>query len=81
MSDKARYIGGSQSGVDITVPLDNGEDRVITIPQGGELPTEIDGVKVPAGFRDLLLEQKDNWTRVKRPATKPAEGAKEGEQA
>jgi hypothetical protein len=68
MSDiKARYVGSSE-GVSLSVPVDEeGEpNRQITVPHGGELPMEIDGFNVPASFRDSLLEQKDNWTQVKR---------------
>lgn len=64
---KARYVG-HPDGVTLTVPVSTeGEPpRHVTIPHGGELPTEIDGHPVPASFRDSLLEQKDNWTEVKR---------------
>jgi hypothetical protein len=69
MSDtkKARYVGSSDE-VSLTVPVSTeGEPpRHLTISHGGELPTEIDGHKVPASFRDSLLEQKDNWTEVNR---------------
>lgn len=74
MSDiKARFVG-HPDGVTLTVPVSTeGEPpRHLTIPHGGELPHEIDGHQVPASFRDSLLEQKDNWTRVKRGDPKPA---------
>lgn len=74
MSDiKARYVG-SADGVTLTVPVaTEGEPpRHLTVPHGGELPHEIDGHPVPASFRDSLLEQKDNWTQVKRSTAKPA---------
>lgn len=67
MSEKrARYTGGSQTGVELAIQLANGETRNRHIPHGGEVPTEIDGIKVPAAFRDSLLEQTDNWSEVKR---------------
>jgi hypothetical protein len=75
MSDiKARYVGSSE-GVSLTVPVDaEGEpDRHVFVPHGGELPTEVDGFNVPASFRDSLLEQKDNWTQVKRKASAKAD--------
>jgi hypothetical protein len=75
MSDiKARYVGNSE-GVSLSVPVDEeGEpNRQITVVHGGELPTEIDGFNVPASFRDSLLEQKDNWTQVKRKASAKAD--------
>jgi hypothetical protein len=75
MSDKrARYTGGSQTGVDVTIEFDNGEQRRAHIKQGGELPTVIDGLKVPAAFRDSLLEQTDNWSEVKRATGAEATG-------
>ncbi len=75
MSDiKARYVG-HQDGVTLYVPVltDNEPDRHVHVVHGGELPMEIDGHKVPAAFRDSLLEQKDNWTRVDRGAKKDDE--------
>lgn len=81
MSDvKARYVGHPDGIENLSVPLANGDTARVSIPHGGELPSEIDGVSVPASFRDSLLEQSDNWTRVKRqPAVKAPEPAKEGD--
>lgn len=63
---KARYVG-HPDGVDLTVPIgNNGEQRHLHIPHGGELPTEIDKQRVPASYRDSLLEQEGNWTVVNR---------------
>jgi hypothetical protein len=42
-----------------------GEFRRVRVVHGGELPTEIDGMRVPAAYRDSLLEQAD-WTEVRR---------------
>lgn len=85
---RARYHGPTE-GVHLTVPVaTEGEpDRHVTVAYGGELPTEIDGHKVPAAFRDSLLEQKDNWSRVDRsakkdePASKPAAKTDEKKEA
>lgn len=68
---KARYIG-HPDGVDLNeIPVGTeGEVRRAHIPHGGELPTEIDGQAVPASYRDSLLEQKDQWTTVKRQTAK-----------
>jgi hypothetical protein len=66
MSEKrARYVG-DPDGCDITIPLANGETRNRHIPHGGEIPIEIDGARVPAAFRDSLLDQPSNWTLVNR---------------
>jgi hypothetical protein len=72
MSDiKARYVGHPDGAYLPLVPVgDEGETRAITVPYGGELPHEIDDLPVPASFRDLLLEQKDSWTQVRRDPKK-----------
>lgn len=78
MSEKrARFIG-HPDGVDLeAIPVgSDGEFRRRHIPHGGELPTEIDGLKVPAAYRDSLLEQKDNWTVVNRRAAKSRKSGK-----
>lgn len=64
---KARFVG-HPDGTDLeSIPVGDGtETRRVHIPHGGELPTEIDGLKVSRAYRDSLLEQKDNWTEVKR---------------
>lgn len=77
MSEKrARYSGpnADPDGADITIPLANGEIRHRRIPHSGEVPTEIDGISVPASFRDSLLEQKDNWSEVNRATGTAATG-------
>jgi hypothetical protein len=81
MSDtiKARYVGHPDGIEDFRVPVGTeGEERRISLAHGQELPTEIDGLPVSAGFRDSLLEQKDNWARVRRE-TKTAAKADEKE--
>ena len=75
---KAKFIG-HPDGVDLNqIPVgDEGEFRRARIPYGGELPTEIDGLNVPASYRDSLLEQKDQWTQVKRQTAKAKTDEKE----
>lgn len=63
---RAAYRGPSLTGVDLTVPLANGEYRSVHVEHGAQLPTEIDGVAVPATYRDSLLQQEDNWSEVKQ---------------
>lgn len=74
MSDiKARFVG-HPDGVNLAVHVGTeGEWRNIFVPHGGELPTEIDGLKVPVSFRDSLLEQKGEWTEVRRDQKKTTE--------
>jgi hypothetical protein len=65
---KARYVG-HPDGVFLNVPVgDEGVQAGVFVPHGGELPTEVDDLPVSASFRDSLLEQKDNWTKVSRKA-------------
>lgn len=76
MSDiKARYVGHPDGAFLPAVELADGTTRAITVPHGGELPTEIDGIPVPASYRDSLLEQKDNWTQVRRELKKTTTAA------
>jgi hypothetical protein len=80
MSDiKARYVGHPEGCYLPTVPVGDGETRGVRIPYGGELPTEIDGLPVPASYRNSLLEQKDSWTEVRREAPKKTTAAKADE--
>jgi hypothetical protein len=67
---KARYVGPSPDGVSLGVHLDDGDLVPLHVPQGGELPQEIDGRKVSTTYRDGLLAQEDNWTRVRRETKK-----------
>ena len=64
MSEKrCRYVGGSQSGVDLSIPYGDGDYVHVHVPHGGELPAKTpDGRTVPAKYRDSLLEQSDNWS-------------------
>ena len=81
MSDiKARYVGPSPDGVTLGVLLDDGDIHPLTIPHGGELPTEIDGRKVSTSYRDGLLAQEDNWTRVRRESKTAAKADKDGDE-
>ena len=76
MSDiKARYTGPAPDGVTLGVVLDDGDIHPYHVKHGGELPTELDGRKVSKAYRDGLLEQTDNWSRVKREAPKAAASA------
>lgn len=73
MSDIKARFHGSPDGIylpNIPVSTEGEPPRGLFIPHNGELPTEIDGHKVPASFRDSLLEQKDNWSRVDRSSKK-----------
>lgn len=67
MSTKARYVG-HPDGCELAIPVGREGGDVVHrhIPYNGELPLEINGMKVVATFRDRLLEQEDNWTVVKR---------------
>ncbi|MDQ3933428.1 MAG: hypothetical protein M3340_02220 [Actinomycetota bacterium] len=76
---RAKYVGPSAEGVELpSVPLPDGQVGSAHVPQGGLLPLELRGQKVPAAFRDSLLEQED-WTAVnvspKRAAKKKGASA------
>jgi hypothetical protein len=64
MSKRARYDGPSEVGVSLNVPLADGQTVPIQVERGHLLPEELDGQRVPAAFRDSLLEQKANWSAV-----------------
>jgi hypothetical protein len=77
---KARYTGPAPDGVTLGVILDDGDLYPYHVKQGGELPTEIDGRKVAKSYRDGLLAQEDNWTKVQRQTSSTAKDAgKDGE--
>jgi hypothetical protein len=63
---KARYSGPATDGVTLGVVLDDGDIVPFHVKHGGELPQEIDGRKVSTEYRDGLLAQEDNWTKVRR---------------
>ena len=45
------------------------------------MPTlEIDGRKVSTSYRDGLLAQEDNWTRVRRESKTSAKADKDGDE-
>jgi hypothetical protein len=78
MSDiKARYVGDNPEGVTLGVILEDGDLYPYAVPQGGELPQEIDGRKVSTKYRDGLLAQEGNWTQVKRDTSKAAKAGEE----
>lgn len=86
---RARFIGHPDGAYLEGIPVGNaGDTRRLYVPHGGELPAEIDGLKVAVSYRDSLLEQEANWAVVNRatgdgtkgdakPAT-PAPAGKEG---
>lgn len=77
---KAKYVGHPDGIEDFRVPVGTeGEERRINLAYGQELPMEIDDLAVPAAFRDSLLEQKDNWTTVRRQPAKTTTAAKADE--
>jgi hypothetical protein len=77
---KARYTGPDADGVTLGVVLDDGDLYPYHVKQGGELPQEIDGRKVSTSYRDGLLAQEDNWTKVRRDTSTSAKPAgKDGE--
>jgi hypothetical protein len=77
---KARYVGPAPDGVTLGVVLDDGDLYPYHVKQGGELPQEIDGRKVSTSYRDGLLAQEDNWTKVRRDTSTSAKPAgKDGE--
>jgi hypothetical protein len=69
---KARFVGDSPEGVTLGVRLEDGDIYPLTVPQGGELPQEIDGRKVDKTYRDNLLSQEGVWTSVRRDTAKAA---------
>lgn len=75
---KARYVGPDPEGASVGVVLDDGDIVHVHVPHGGELPVEVDGRKVSTQFRDGLLAQEDNWTRVRRDPPKKTD-QKDGE--
>jgi hypothetical protein len=62
---RAKYVG-HPDGVDLSIPFRDGDMVALHVPHGSELPAEVEGRKVPADYRDSLLEQADNWTSVDR---------------
>lgn len=70
MSEKrARFIGHPDGAYLEGIPVGtDGDTRRLHVPNDGEFPTEIDGLKVAPGYVDSLLEQEANWTEVKRAA-------------
>jgi hypothetical protein len=70
MSEKRAKLAGTAApltGVDLSIPIAEGEFIHMHVAHGGELPMETeDGRKVPAAWRDGLLAQSDVWTEYNR---------------
>lgn len=65
MPKRARYDGGHPAVIVEVLP-----GKTVTVEQGHQLPTELDGEQVPASVRDGLLETND-WSEVDAPAPTP----------
>lgn len=78
MSEKrARYVG-HPDGCELSIQYRDGDVLRVHVAYGDELPTDVEGRKVPAEYVKGLLEQEDNWTSEsssKAPA-KTGEGDK-----
>lgn len=75
MSRKAKYVGGHRPGVEVTVHDEQGVPHIVTVEHNHELPEETDdGFAIPASVRDGLLEQKDEWSEVKRDTSPKGKG-------
>ena len=72
-----RYTGHSGTGVDLDVPLEDGQTVPYHVEQGGYLPLEMRGVKVQRSFIKSLLQQEDAWQARQPQKTndKPADSA------
>lgn len=75
MSRRARYTGGSGTGVDVSVELVDGQNVTVHVDPNHLLPEEVEQgdrkVAVSDSARDRLLEQKDTWSEVDQPSSKP----------
>jgi hypothetical protein len=75
MSRRARYSGGSLTGVDVKVELVDGQKVQVHVDPNHLLPEEVEQgdrkVAVLASERDRLLEQKNIWSEVDQTASKP----------
>lgn len=77
----ARYTGPSGTGVDLTIRLQDGQERLVHVPHGEALPAELGGVSLDENFLNTLLQQ-DGWDdqsskQATKPADKPAAAEKE----
>ena len=71
---KARYVGGSRPGVEVSFHDDQGVPHIVLVEYNHELPTETgDGVPIPASVRNGLLEQED-WSEVQRDTGSKGKG-------
>jgi hypothetical protein len=74
---RARFVGHPDGAYLQGIPVGtDGDTRRLHVPHGGELPSEIDGLKVDPKYRDSLLEQESNWTLVNRATGADATGSK-----
>lgn len=64
MKKNARYVGGSGTGVELTIPLTDNQQRRVTVAPGEALREDFGGVRVAPDFIVGLLET-DDW----EPAT------------
>lgn len=73
MKQNARYKGGSGTGVDLIVPLVDGQQRPVHVDPGQALPETIGegdfAVAVAPDFVERLLEQSSEWEPVAPPET------------
>lgn len=74
MSDKRARFVGHPDGVDLSIPFNDGDTAHLHIAHGGELPSEVNGRRIPAAYRNSLLEQEANWTSVNRATGDEATG-------
>ena len=80
MSEKrARYVG-HPDGADLSIHFRDGDIVHVHIAHGAELPSEVQGRKVPAAYVASLLEQEANWSAESAGKSDTAKaGTKEGD--
>lgn len=66
MKKNARYVGGSGTGVELTLPLTDNQQRRVTVAPGEALREDFGGVRVDPDFIERLLET-DQWELVGDP--------------
>lgn len=70
---KAEYRGSSGTGVDLFVPLVDGQWRNAHVDPNHQLPRSFDGVDVVKEFYENLYSQPD-WAEVKVNTDPPGKG-------